>query len=177
MSSCKYLEIFNSLYKALAVNASPTAETSRDITFCNDSYNAALETYSANLLLLKKDIFAGAGATLDNCDFLKAEGRAQAKRQLDASYGSRVSTRAFDINLRFSARITLVNITLEPYPTIINSMYVLLQNGDESNPETCERLAPHYYALIREFKRLLEARLGAYSRERFESEFRLEWRE
>ncbi|KAF1796451.1 hypothetical protein FB192DRAFT_1404528 [Mucor lusitanicus] len=62
MSSCKYLEIFNSLYKALAVNASPTAETSRDITFCNDSYNAALETYSANLLLLKKDIFAGAGA-------------------------------------------------------------------------------------------------------------------
>ncbi|KAF1796452.1 hypothetical protein FB192DRAFT_1347767 [Mucor lusitanicus] len=115
--------------------------------------------------------------TLDNCDFLKAEGRAQAKRQLDASYGSRVSTRAFDINLRFSARITLVNITLEPYPTIINSMYVLLQNGDESNPETCERLAPHYYALIREFKRLLEARLGAYSRERFESEFRLEWRE
>ncbi|KAL9540085.1 hypothetical protein MBANPS3_009886 [Mucor bainieri] len=226
MTSGDYVEIFNSLYKALEVNASPTANTTAIIPVCNDSYNAALETYSANLLQLKMAILAGLGAysfidvvlfaiklfidmyvyntlqirpeldqyrthrwrplrellvtirALENCNFVEADDRAQARHQLDAAYiNGTTSMPVFDVNLRFPPRKTMVNITLEPYATVANSMYGLLQHGDVSDLQSCEHLAPHYYALIQEFKRLLELRVGVFTREIFESEFHLQWKE
>ncbi|KAK4517074.1 uncharacterized protein ATC70_000403 [Mucor velutinosus] len=114
---------------------------------------------------------------IENCTFDKAEDREKARRQLDAVYINGVSAPAFDVNLRFPPRKAMVNITLELYAAIANSIYGLLQHGDVSNPQRCAHLAPHFYVLIREFKRLLELRVGVYTRERFESEFHLEWRE
>ncbi|KAL7315123.1 hypothetical protein PS15m_006617 [Mucor circinelloides] len=62
MTSGNYMEIFNSLYKALSVNALASTEINREAPACKDSYDAALESYFANLLRLKKDIHAGVGA-------------------------------------------------------------------------------------------------------------------
>ncbi|EPB81562.1 hypothetical protein HMPREF1544_11711, partial [Mucor circinelloides 1006PhL] len=62
MTSGNYMEIFNSLYKALSVDALASTEINREVPACKDSYDAALESYFANLLRLKKDIHAGVGA-------------------------------------------------------------------------------------------------------------------
>ncbi|KAL9545024.1 hypothetical protein PS6_008449 [Mucor atramentarius] len=47
---------------ALSVNALASTEINREAPACKDSYDAALESYFANLLRLKKDIHAGVGA-------------------------------------------------------------------------------------------------------------------
>lgn len=114
---------------------------------------------------------------LENCKFAKAEGRDQARSLLNAHLINGVPAPAFDVNIRFPARKAMVNISLEPYITIANNLYGLLHHGDSSDPQSGPYLAHHFYAQIQEFKRHLELRVAVYTRESFEREFHLEWRE
>lgn len=114
---------------------------------------------------------------LENCKFAKAEGRDQARCQLNAHFINGVPAPAFDVNLRFPPRKAMVNISLEPYTTIANNIYGILYHGDASDSQSSPYLAHHFYAQIQDFKRHLELRVGVYTRESFEKEFHLEWRE
>ncbi|CAO0798979.1 unnamed protein product [Mucor circinelloides] len=114
---------------------------------------------------------------LETCEFVQAEGRSQARRQLNIVYINRASATVFDVNIRFPSHKTMVNISLEPYAVIAKNLYGLLQQDNVLDCQSCAQLAPHFYAQIQEFKRLLELRVGVYTRQRFEAEFHLEWRE
>ena len=62
MTNDNYVEIFNSLYKAISVSVQPDLQTRRMVPVCNSSFNAALDLYYTSLLRLKRTIHRGVGA-------------------------------------------------------------------------------------------------------------------
>lgn len=114
---------------------------------------------------------------LESYSFNDTAARRRSREHLDSVYVNKLIEPIFHYAKRFPGQEIMVNVGLTPYINVLNKLYILLCYTDKSNPEMCAHLAQCFYGNIQEFKRLLEWRVGVYSRESFESHFALQWKD